>query len=98
MKWIESGVWMLALIACTINVIYLTKFRKSESKDERGSQISGRSAIYSFSVLSGLISFLILFDLAFGFTAELYKLSIGCILMISNVFSVISHNYIRKQY
>jgi len=98
MNWIENGIWTLALIACSVNLMYLLKFKKNESGDERGFIISGRSAIYSFSVLSGLISILIACDIAIGFTAELYKLSIASILIISNVFSLITHNYIRKQY
>jgi hypothetical protein len=98
MEWIENGVWILALIASAINLIYLIRFKNTESGDERGSVISGRSAIYSFAILSGLISFLILFDLVFDFSAEHYRLSIGFILMFSNAFSVISHNYVRKQY
>jgi len=98
MKWIETGVWVLACIACTINLIYLLRFQKNESGDERGTLINGRSAVYSFSVLSVLISFIVIFDVIFGFTAELYKLSIGCILIVSNAFFVISHNYIRKQF
>jgi len=98
MKWIEIGVWVLACIACTINLIYLLRFQKNESGDERATLISGRSAIYSFSVLSMLVSLPITFDIIFGFTAELYKLTIGCILIVSNAFFVISHNYIRKQY
>ncbi|WP_274649005.1 hypothetical protein [Paenibacillus humicola] len=98
MNWLEFAVWLIALVVVCYNFYYERKFLKEEGDDERADIIKGLSSRQSFAYVSMLISLLILADLLFQFSFQVYKLLVAVILIGSNVASFVTLSRIRKNY